>query len=127
MISLSEAADAANISKSTMLRAIKKGRISAGRNENDAFMIDPSEFLRVWPDAALRAAVKRNAASHKQSDAAPDAVVYELRAMLDAERRIVEELRSDRDAWREQAQRLSLTVDRPRRGGLFARFLRGAA
>jgi len=104
MISLSEAAKAAGISRSTMLRAIKKGKVSATKNEIGGFEIDLSELYRAWPEASLQ----HHDAPKKGSDASDDATVLILRAQLEAERQLTEALRSDRDAWREQAQRLAL-------------------
>jgi len=108
MISLSEAADAAGVSRSTMLRAIKKGKISAVRNETGGFEIDLSELCRVWPGAALNRSVTQDDAPQRSDDASTDVTILLLRAQLEAERQLTEELRTDRDAWREQAQRLAL-------------------
>jgi len=108
MISLSEAADAAGVSRSTMLRAIKKGKISAVRNETGGFEIDLSELCRVWPGATLNRSVTQDDAPQRSDDASTDVTILLLRAQLEAERQLTEELRTDRDAWREQAQRLAL-------------------
>jgi len=108
MISLSEAADAAGISRSTMLRSIKKGKVSAIKNEAGGFEIDFSELCRVWPDATLNKSVKQDAAPKRSSDASSEATILLLRTQLEAELQRTEELRTDRDAWREQAQRLAL-------------------
>jgi len=48
-LSLSQAAKASDRSKSTIGRAIKSGRLSATRNDDDTFSIDPSELFRVFP------------------------------------------------------------------------------
>ena len=48
-LSLSQAAKAAGRSKSTIGRAIKSGRLSAARNDDDTFSIDPSELFRAFP------------------------------------------------------------------------------
>jgi len=108
MISLSEAAEAAGVSRSTMLRAIKKGKISAVKNETGGFEIDLSELCRVWPGASLNKSMTQGDAPKESSDASDDATILLLRAQLEAERQLTDELRSDRDAWREQAQRLAL-------------------
>ena len=108
MISLSEAASAAGVSRSTMLRAIKKGKISAVKNDTGGFEIDLSELCRVWPDAALNKSMTQGDTPKISNDAADDATILLLRAQLEAERQLTDELRSDRDAWREQAQRLAL-------------------
>lgn len=48
-LSLSQAAKATGRSKSTIGRAIKSGRLSATRNDDDTFSIDPSELFRAFP------------------------------------------------------------------------------
>ncbi len=48
-LSLSQAAKAAGRSKSTIGRAIESGRLSAARNDNGTFSIDPSELFRAFP------------------------------------------------------------------------------
>ena len=48
-LSLSQAAKATGRSKSTIGRAIKSGRLSAARNDDDTFSIDPSELFRAFP------------------------------------------------------------------------------
>ena len=47
--SLGQAAKAAGISKTSLHRAINKGRISAAKNDNGAYEIEPSELHRVYP------------------------------------------------------------------------------
>lgn len=48
-LSLSQAAKATGRSKSTIGRAIQSGRLSASRNDDDTFSIDPSELFRAFP------------------------------------------------------------------------------
>ena len=45
---LGEAAKHTGLSKPTIQRAIKNGRLSATRNENGSYSIDPSELERVY-------------------------------------------------------------------------------
>lgn len=54
-LSLSQAAKAAGRSKSTIGRAIKSGKLSASRNDDDTFSIDPSELFRVFPRTSSEA------------------------------------------------------------------------
>lgn len=49
MLSLREAAQETGKSKSTIQRAITKGRMSAKRNDNKEYQIDPAELFRVFP------------------------------------------------------------------------------
>lgn len=48
-LSLSQAAKATGRSKSTIGRAIKSGSLSAVRNDDGTFSIDPSELFRAFP------------------------------------------------------------------------------
>ena len=89
----------AHIAKSTVLRAIKAGRVSAQRDANGQWSIDPAEFHRVFPPLAIGATAE-NATT--LTGATTDALVAELRA-------VIQDLRKDRDHWRdafENAQRL---------------------
>lgn len=117
MITITEAADALRISKSTVLRSIKSGRLSATRNDAGTFMIDPAELARVFPGASGR----DSATNTEAPPAAPEVLLAKLTAELEGERRLAAELREDRDQWREQAKRLALTGPPPARPGLFAR------
>lgn len=49
MLSLSEAAIAAGIAKTTVWRAVKAGRISAARTVTGKYEIDPAELFRAFP------------------------------------------------------------------------------
>lgn len=53
-LTLSQAAKLTGKSKSTLNRAIKSGRLSAYRNDDRTFAIDPAELLRVFPHEAVR-------------------------------------------------------------------------
>lgn len=57
--SLGEAAKAAGKAKSTVLRAIKTGRISASKGDNGAYRIDPSELHRAF-DAPVSQTTQSN-------------------------------------------------------------------
>lgn len=46
---LTTASEAARKSKSTILRAIQKGRLSAVRTDNGGWLIDPAELHRAFP------------------------------------------------------------------------------
>jgi excisionase family DNA binding protein len=49
-LSLRQAAQQAGVSKSTILRAVQKGRLSAGRTDKGGYSIDPAEVDRVYGD-----------------------------------------------------------------------------
>jgi excisionase family DNA binding protein len=105
---LSEAAAATGVNRSTIYRAYKSGRMSATRLETGQIEVDPAELIRVFPPVAAQWA--SNDAPHPRAtpDATDDNALHSnalevevklLREMLDA-------MREDRDAWRDQASRL---------------------
>jgi hypothetical protein len=49
--SLQQTADAAGVNKSTVLRAIQAGKVSATRGEHGQWVIEPAESHRVYPPA----------------------------------------------------------------------------
>jgi hypothetical protein len=54
MLTLGTAAKAAGVSKSTVHRAIKSGRMSARSKDGASYQIDPAELFRVFPAPSLR-------------------------------------------------------------------------
>lgn len=99
-ITLLEAARRTGRDKSTLRRQIRSGKLSATRDHNGTWLIEVAELERLHP---LRPEADTTAAPR---DAAPDALVAELRA-------VIADLRADRDHWRDQAQRLALPAPKP--------------
>jgi hypothetical protein len=99
-ITLAQAAERCGVNRSTLLRAVKSSRISGARDDAGNWTVDPAEVFRVFPPKQTP-----QPAQASPGDAATDALVAELRA-------VIADLRSDRDAWREQAQRLALPAPR---------------
>jgi hypothetical protein len=93
---LGTAAQATGTAKSTILRAIKAGRISATRDDIGQWVIDPVELNRCFPLLAVPGAPPPQPTI--EHDTTADALVAELRATL-------ADLRSDRDRWREAHER----------------------
>lgn len=54
MITLAEAAEQTGKSKSTLIRAIRKGKLSANRNEYGDYRLDPAELARVFTPVVTR-------------------------------------------------------------------------
>jgi hypothetical protein len=114
-LSLIKAAEASGKSKSTINRAIKSGKLSAHRNDDGSYSIDPSELSRAFP-------VTNQGTPNMEPKGNPTEPfqIRELEARLeaaherlqDARERLTEkddmiaDLRSDRDTWRQQATRL---------------------
>jgi hypothetical protein len=108
--SLGMAAKAAGVSKSTILRAIKAHRISAAKTETGDWQIDPAEPHRVFPpacaaDRAGNGSVERGATAAEQAATAVlEAQITGLRETAELLRAQLDDVRADRDAWRDQAQ-----------------------
>jgi excisionase family DNA binding protein len=126
MLTMTEAAHASGVSKSTIHRAIKSGKLSAERGAGGEYAIDAAELSRVYKTVthARDASVKQNETASEAVGTAP--AVAALEAELRVLRERLDDLKTDRDAWRQQAERLTLTAPiaetkaRPRRlFGLF--------
>jgi hypothetical protein len=114
---LAAAAAACGVNKSTVLRAIKGGKISATKDEHGEWHVEPAELHRVYPPVADAAASTDAMQRDAIGDAAALASAHQ-RAALAEERlsdlkAVLEDMRADRDAWRDQAQRLALPKPDP--------------
>lgn len=115
---LGTAAKATGKSKTTIQRAITKGLISSEKGKGGEYSIDPAELHRVFPPLPSDT-VSRN---HKVDDARPQDDTPELRAKIEAlesmlirEREALDEVRTDRDAWKQQATALLAAPPKRRR------------
>jgi excisionase family DNA binding protein len=136
MIGLREAARHAGVNKSTILRAIRAGRMSATRVEGGGYVIDPAEVFRVYPPQPEARPEAHQGAEEGERRPAPPPDATELRirnarleAQLEAaqcereaaerERRWLQdalaEARAQRDEWQAQAKQLALAAPRPER------------
>jgi hypothetical protein len=110
-LTLSQAARATSKSKSTLNRAIKTGRLSAIRNEDGTFSIDPSELARVFPkNAQEREPLARQERQEERTETEVISKVAMLEQLLEREREalvrereVSADLKEDRDRWRAQA------------------------
>jgi polyhydroxyalkanoate synthesis regulator phasin len=95
---LGQAANATGKAKTTIQRAIKKGKISASRNESGGYVIDPAELHRVFPPVATP--------EDTTSNPRVTALEQQLQAIQQENRLLqvhLDEVREDRDHWRQQA------------------------
>ena len=109
---LGTASQATGCAKSTILRAIRAGRISATRDELGQWSIDPAELFRVFPALAIPGAETAVAAHNATAentpmarDATTDVLVAELRQVIADLRHGQDDLRQERDRWREALER----------------------
>jgi len=124
-LSLREAAEQTGASKSTIFRAIRAGRLSADRDDNGNFAIDPAELFRVYPPKSEEkngpVALERPQKRPEGQDAiASDPVelrvrnaelegeIKTLRLLLETAQKREDDLKAERDRWATQAERLAL-------------------
>lgn len=114
-MSLTEAANAAKRTRQCLSSAIKKGRLSASKDANGEWKIDSAELLRVYPDCSNLIDKKAPTLHPVDRDGANEVEI--LRAKLEASEGLrraeaarAEELRAERDAWKQQAERLLLAL-----------------
>ena len=140
-LSAAQAAKLAGVNKTTIVRAISAGRLSASKNDKGGYDIDPAELCRVFPPASEATGSAPDAMHQHATGSATDETmdlkiaVARLQAERDAQQALIDELRDrmaeasrQRDKWQEQAQTLALT-DQSRRqaasAGWFARTFGG--
>ncbi len=102
---LSEAAEQVGVSKSTLFRAIRAGRLSATRADDRLFLIDAAELFRVYPAKRQGVAVahieERTVVHHAMADQMVELRVRnaELEAQTRALREMLDEARKHAEAW----------------------------
>jgi len=107
ILTLRQAAELTGKSKSTLTRAIKSGRLSASRDGEGMYAIDPAELARAYPF------VERPDAQHDARHGAPrnnetepdDAAILRLRLSL-----LVDEQNRERAAAEREREQLAATV-----------------
>jgi excisionase family DNA binding protein len=100
--SLKDAAEATGTSKPTILRAIQKGKISAAKDDNGEWQIEPSELHRVYPVVTERNGADETSWSDTQHSNLP----YEtgmLQGELEQLRERLATIDLDRDRERREA------------------------
>lgn len=112
-IGMGEAAKLTGVSKSTLTRAVKAGKLSVGRDDSGAYRIAVAELERVYPirtHQGERRTMAHHAPERDEGDeaggASSDAVLHEqvaaLQAQLDMMRDRLEDAHGERDDAREQ-------------------------
>lgn len=137
-LTLSAAALATGKGKSTLLRAVKSGKLSARRSDDGAYLVDASELARVYPVQAL---TRPDGAPWRAADAVDGAAdgaagaelatlrvkVALLEDQLGRERETVDDLRQRLDRSDERVRLLTLQPERsqqpPASRGILRRLL----
>ena len=97
--SLKQAADAVGKTRPTILRAIQSHKISAQKDANGQWQIEPAELHRVYAPLTVH---------ERETEQDNNPLEREVTLL----RELVADLREDRDRWRTQAEKLLLTDQR---------------
>jgi hypothetical protein len=109
---LTPAATATGLNKTTVLRVIKSGNISGAEDDHGEWHIEPAELHRVYPPVAQRDASPQYAPGD-DAKLRMLATLAEARLALANLKAILDDVRSQRDHWQAMAQRLAITDQRP--------------
>jgi len=117
MYTLRQAAKATGKAPNTIRNAIKKGKISASKDDLGQFAISADELHRIYPPINDQPVDRVNLHSLdprvEQNENAPEIKALEGKIkLLEA---TLEDARQDRDEWRKQAQQLALAPPKPTR------------
>lgn len=116
-VSMSKAATLVGMSKATLSKALKSGKLSYVEKTTTGYLIDTSELFRVFNgERGERFTVTGSEPPEKPHE--NDAIIAILKNQLHEKDAIIADLREDRDIWRQQATSL-LTDQRPK--GFWAR------
>jgi hypothetical protein len=122
-LTLAEAAQETGLNRSTILRAIKSGKVSGARDPNGTWLVEPAELFRVFaPAEASSQSVPQDAqgeaAELRRRAEAAEASLAELKEKLAEMRHLGEQqfadMRAQRDAWQHQAERLTERLSLPK-------------
>ena len=105
-LTMGQAAKETGVSKATLSKALKSGRLSYVAKTTAGYEIDPAELFRVFPPKPSAGVEGERSETHREHLLLDDAHRREVQLL----REQLDEVRTDRDAWREQAQRLALAA-----------------
>jgi hypothetical protein len=116
MFTLAEAAKETGLTKPAILKAIQKGRVSATKDDKGQWLIDPAELFRVYSPTVKKEMVETQTGNFelllKLREMEAKLGVTEKR-LLDKEAEIenfraqVDDLRTERERWRIQAEQIT--------------------
>ena len=127
-MTLGEAAKACGKSKTTLSKYIKNGKLSIISKENNSYQIDPSELFRVFPCKHQIDTQNGQSLTPKITGVTPEnytdlkTEIEILKIKLESETKRADNLQSERDDWKNQAQTLLLKAPETPQNGL-KRFL----
>lgn len=128
-LTLGQASKETGVSKATLSRALKSGKISGDKQSDGSFKIDPAELFRVFPRNSSNNPAMKQSATHNETPET-DIKMVQLEAENKALKREnellqaqIDDLRQDRDDWKKQAAVVQLVADMRERKGFWGRLL----
>lgn len=111
-LSPAEAAKHVGLTKQSVIKAIRSGRLSAVKNASGGWSIEPVELFRVWPAVNQD---RGKVALQVDTGLPPEnnEVVAALKGQIELLRSQLDDVRMDRNHWRQIAERSLLTDQRP--------------
>jgi hypothetical protein len=95
--SLAEAAAATGLHKTSILRALKSGRISGTRDDLGRWFVEPVEVFRVFPEKRTDAQADERSDAHRSEIAVLRERIEDLKTLADEFRVWVRDLSEQRD------------------------------
>jgi hypothetical protein len=111
-LSPAEAAKHVGLTKQSVIKAIRSGRLSAVKDASGGWSIEPVELFRVWPAVNQ----DRGKVTPQVDTGLPpenNEVVAALKGQIELLRSQLDDVRVDRNHWRQIAERSLLTDQRP--------------
>lgn len=124
-LTLNKAAQTCGRSKSTLLEAIKSGRLSAPKNELGHYIIDPSELHRVFP---FQLNDDPEPVRNRPTEPLPTTIedhpeITALKRETDLLREMLEKAETNADHWRLLAERQQALLEDKRPKGFLKRMM----
>lgn len=104
-----QAAKATGKSVPTITRAIKKGTISADKQDGGGYLIDPAELHRVFPPVTRETNATVTMLGHETPSLPPEN--NGLQRLVETLQEQISDLREDRDAWKQEAGKWQQQAD----------------
>ena len=111
-LTLIQASEVTGKDRSTLYRAIKKGKLSGELQDDKSYLVDRSELFRVYPESVVSVATHKDATGAMQQlaqDAQGNAqaeLIEALRTQIDLLKESLGRERDNADHWRNQATML---------------------
>ena len=119
-LSLTKAAKEIGMVKSSVQKAIKDGRLSAAKDEKGRYEIDAAELYRAFPNKFNER--RKTPKIEQKNTEVPNSQVIAYEVQIKILTETLNEVRSDRDEWRKQAQTLAVTDQKSTKNGFFSLF-----